>query len=271
MALSLRSVSASFGGVAALDAVTFDLPEHHVGAVVGPNGAGKTTLLNAINGLLGNRLRGQVELFGRHIEGLSPASVAKRKVARSFQDPPLVESASVLDNVLLGAHTAMGSSLARRLGRATGTRAGEHEWIGRAIAVLDTCSLADVAGQAAGSLPYGDRKLVDIARAMAGEPDLLLLDEPTSGLDSAEQARVESMIEAMRSAQNVTVLVVEHRMDMVRRVATTVVGMEAGRVTAVGSPRDVLDSAEFRRSLVGRSDDEVTAASADQSRPAVTE
>ena len=253
--LSLRSVGVRFGGVAALSNISVDISPYDVMAVVGPNGAGKTTLLNAVCGLIRAQTTGEIDLMGQPMHGRPPVAVARAGVGRSFQDPPLMEHESVLENVLGGAHLRLGYGMAAQIFRRPRVKRAEAESRERAMATLEFAGLQSLASTRVGGLPYGTRKLVDIARAMVGGPTVLLLDEPTSGLDAREQQVVERMLVDVARSRSVTVLVVEHHMDLVRRVANRVIGLQAGQVLAVGSPTEVLDSETFRAAVVGASND----------------
>jgi branched-chain amino acid transport system ATP-binding protein len=249
--LGLRGVAVSFGGVTALSDVTFSVDSGELAAVVGPNGAGKSTILNAVSGLV--RLSAGTILLDREKLGRQrPAVIAARGVGRSFQNPYLVDGMTVLENVLVGAHVANGYTVVDQLWRRSLVRRRERELDARARMLLDELGLSRFASASPRSLPYGPRKLVDIARAVVSRPRLLLLDEPTSGLDAREQAVVSDTLSRLRATGAMTMLLVEHHMDVVRAVASKVIGLQAGTVVAVGGPDEVLDSAQFRSAMVGR-------------------
>jgi branched-chain amino acid transport system ATP-binding protein len=249
--LSLADVMVTFGGIVALSGVGFTVDRHEVVAIVGPNGAGKSTLLNAVSRLV--RSTGTIELLGSSIQGVPPARIARAGVGRSFQDPQLIDEYTVLENVLCGAHGRLRYGLVDQVLRHRKVDRAEREMTARAEAILNFVGLDRHAGDQAGSLSYGARKLVDIVRAMVSGPRLLLLDEPSSGLDAGERASLQATLLALREERLVTTLVVEHHMDLVRSVATRVVGMQAGEVIAVGTPSDVLDSEAFREAVIGGS------------------
>jgi branched-chain amino acid transport system ATP-binding protein len=249
--LELSDVSVRFGGVVALSGVTFTVREGDVAAVVGPNGAGKSTLLNAISGLARNNMDGTIRLGEHRISGMSPVRIARLGVGRSFQDPRLLESETVLENLLLGAHGTVTYSMADQIFRRRLVRHLEQAATERATALLGAMGLAGTERRITGSLPYGTRKLIDIARAMMTEPKLLLLDEPTSGLDRGEQEAVAELLDALHQQSQMTIVLVEHHLNVVRRVAAQVVGLDSGTVVADGSPDAVFGSAEFRATLTG--------------------
>jgi branched-chain amino acid transport system ATP-binding protein len=251
--LSTRDVAVRFGGVTALSGITVDVVPREIMAVVGPNGAGKTTLLNAICGLIRKNTTGDIRVAGHPILGSSPSSIAKTGIGRSFQDPPLIDHATVLENVLSGAHLTLKYGMASQLWRRRYVRRSEEAAKVRAMTVLEFAGLADRAEQRVAGLPYGTRKLIDITRAMMSGHSLLFLDEPTSGLDSGEQAVVAGILDQIRSERRLTVLMVEHHMDLVRKTADRVIGLQAGTVLVVGTPNEVLDSEQFRIAVIGNS------------------
>jgi branched-chain amino acid transport system ATP-binding protein len=249
--LSLREVTVLFGGVAALRDVTFDVAQHDVVAVVGPNGAGKSTLLNVVSGLIRPTGSSDVVLFGESVRGRSVAAVARLGVGRSFQSPPFIDAETVLENVMLGQHLRLGYRMGDQIFRRRHVKRLEREAREQALAVLEFVGLAHLRSARIESLPYGTRKLIDIARALVSGPRLLLLDEPTSGLDGDEQSDVGRILLDLHRATPVTILIVEHHMDVVRTVANTVVGLQAGAVLATGTPDAVFDSEGFRAAIVG--------------------
>jgi branched-chain amino acid transport system ATP-binding protein len=249
--LSLREVTVQFGGVAALRDVTFDVAPHDVVAVVGPNGAGKSTLLNVVSGLIRPTGAGDVTLLGEPLRRKSVAAVARLGVGRSFQSPPFIDSETVLENVMVGQHLRLGYHMGAQILRRRHVRQLERAAERQALDVLEFIGVVDLRAAKIDSLPYGTRKLIDIARAVVSGPKLLLLDEPTSGLDGDEQAAVGRILTNLHRATPVTILVVEHHMDVVRAVASTVIGLHAGTVVAMGAPNEVLSSESFRAALVG--------------------
>lgn len=239
--LTLRGVGVHFGGVAALSNVTFDVEVGTVAAVVGANGAGKSTLLNMVTGLLRDQNReGLVTLSGREIQASSPVELARLGVGRSFQDPPLVDSQDVLSNVMVGLHSRLRYTILDQLVRRRRMRRLEDEATDRTMELLRFLDLDRFAHTVVGRLPFGTRKLIDIARAVVSGPQLLLLDEPTSGLDKNEQDALAETLLTLQRSTPVTTLMVEHHMDLVRRVADKAVVLGAGEVVAVGSPEEVL-------------------------------
>jgi ABC-type branched-subunit amino acid transport system ATPase component len=248
--LSFVGVKVAFGGVAALSGLTFDISPHSIVAVVGPNGAGKTTMLNAACGML-SKAQGDIRLMGEPILGKSPERIVRAGIGRSFQHPPLLDSESVLENVLVGDHIRLHYRMADQIWRRSRVNREEAAARDRAHIILKFLGLQDLTDHPVGGLPYGTRKLIDIARAVASGPHLLLLDEPTSGLDSEEREAVAKALTAIHRAAPVSILLVEHHMDIVRNVADGVIALEAGKVSAQGTVQEVLDSEAFQQSMVG--------------------
>jgi ABC-type branched-subunit amino acid transport system ATPase component len=252
VALEVSGVAVSFGGVAALNGVGARVAANEVAAVVGPNGAGKTTLLNAVSGLLDVRVRGEIVLCGQRVNGMSASRIARLGLGRSFQHPPLLEEETIVENILLGANLHLPFGLPGQMFAPWRSRRLERAERERALALLDFVGLSKIAGERASGLPYGSRKLVDIVRAIFMSPALLALDEPTSGLDSREQQTVVELVQKLAAMRRMTVLLVEHHMDIVRACASQVLGMQAGRVIASGTPEEVFGSQAYREAVVGR-------------------
>jgi ABC-type branched-subunit amino acid transport system ATPase component len=249
--LELRGVSVHFGGIKALMEVDLTVRHGDMVAVIGPNGAGKTTMLNLICGLNATTMSGEVLLYGRPITGWRPSAIAAAGVGRSFQHPPLLDQETAVENIVTGMHNRAHYGMLAQAFRPRRVARAEAELRSRALLMLDLLGIRTLADRAVGGMAYGQRKLIDIVRAVASGAPLVLLDEPTSGLDFTEQQKVRDILLALRVSQKVTVLVVEHHMDVVRATATRVIGLQAGIVVAQGQPSEVLDSEVFRQAVVG--------------------
>ena len=249
-AIEVRALSVAFGGLRALTDVSASVSADHIVAVIGPNGAGKTTLLNAICGLV-PKANGEVTHYGRDVTNAHPTVIARAGVGRSFQDPRLIDSFSVLENVLCGAHATIGYSLADQVLRRRKVRKREGKARADAMELLDLFGLAHLADVEAGRLAYGPRKMVDIIRATISRPSILLLDEPSSGLDRAERARIGNMMQKIHGEFHIPMIIVEHHMDLVRAVTHRVLGLASGSVALDGPTGEVLDSEEFRVTMMG--------------------
>jgi len=248
--LRVDNVSVTFGGVRAIVDVSVEIRPATIVSIIGPNGAGKTTLLNSVCSLV-PKSHGTVHHYDREITKWSPSRIAASGVGRSFQDPRLLEDATVLENVLCGVHCTVGYGLAEQVFRRRKIHRCEAAARDSAIEILELVQLARFAQTRASELAYGARKIVDIVRATVSKPSLLLLDEPSSGLDRKERSQVESMLLTIHESYGIPMLVVEHHMDLVRRISDQVIGLVSGSVALAGAPDDVLDSAEFRALIVG--------------------
>ena len=246
-ALTVTDLVVRFGGVTALAGVSFTVPQGKVCGLIGPNGAGKTTLFDCVSRLTRPR-SGRIELAGRDLLALPAHRVAELGVARTFQHLGLVPSLSVRENVMLGAQGA-GIGFVPAALRLPGLRARERELRDRADAVLDRLALGGIAARPAAGLPYGTLKRIELARALAAAPDLLMLDEPASGLSHEEVDELAGVIEDVRA--DMTVLLVEHHMGMVMRLSDTVVVLDFGRVVAIGSPAQVREDPAVLAAYLG--------------------
>ena len=239
----------SFGGLAALQEVSFAVPRGIVKAVIGPNGAGKTTLFNLITGFL-TPDRGQIIFRGEAIQGRPAYAVAARGIARTFQQVQLFDHMTVLENVMVGRHRLTRAGLFGGIPRLPAMRREEAAIEARAWEALEFVGLAGRAHQPAGFLPLGLKRLLEIARALASEPRLLLLDEPASGLDQIESDRLGEMILALRS-QGLTILLVEHDMSLTMEVAEEIVVLNYGQLLAEGPPRAIQKHPEVIAAYLG--------------------
>ena len=239
----------SFGGLAALTELSFAVPRGIVKAVIGPNGAGKTTLFNLITGFL-TPDRGQIIFRGEAIQGRPAYAVAARGIARTFQLVQLFDHMTVLENVMVGRHRLTRAGLFGGILRLPAMRREEAAIEARAWEALEFVGLAGRAHQPAGFLPLGLKRLLEIARALASEPRLLLLDEPASGLDQIESDRLGEMILALRS-QGLTILLVEHDMSLTMEVAEEIVVLNYGQLLAEGPPRAIQKHPEVIAAYLG--------------------
>jgi ABC-type branched-subunit amino acid transport system ATPase component len=237
MLLQTTDLTKHFGGVPALDGVAFAAERGRVTALIGPNGAGKTTLINCLTGIL-QPDRGSMIFDGQELSGLPPHRIACLGIARTFQNLRLFAGLSVLDNVLCGLSARAGDSYLEAFIRTPGLRNRERRLWLTALEALDIFGLADRASVPADALSYGEKKRLDLARAFVSNPKLVLLDEPVAGLNPDETERVGTLIRQMRRG-GVTLILVEHDMDLVMSVSDHVVVLDGGRRIAAGSPDDV--------------------------------
>ena len=242
--LETTSLNKSFGAVVAADDVNISVGDREVVGIIGANGAGKTTFVNMVTGYL-KPDRGRIRYMGGDITLLSPREVTGLGISRSFQIPQLFAELSALDNLLV----ALGVTPSARQGLWRPLKRGET--VDAAARILDRYGIADYRTQKAGMLPQGVRKLLDIAMATVGEPKLVLLDEPTSGISVDEKFAVMDALMAILGDQGVTVLFIEHDMEIVERYGMRVVAFYDGRIIADGVPADVLADDDVRQYIVG--------------------
>jgi branched-chain amino acid transport system ATP-binding protein len=247
--LELEDVSLAFGGLQAVDRVSFQVVPGTVRAVIGPNGAGKTTLFHLITGFLTPQ-SGRIRFQGQEIQGQPPHLIARRGIARTFQLTQLFDHMSVLENVMVGRHRLSRAGLLAGALQLPWTRVEEQGIRAKAMEALEFVGLASRAHQPAAALPLGLKRLLEIGRALAAAPALLLLDEPASGLDAVETDRLREMILALRD-QGLTTLLVEHDMGLTMEVADAIAVLNYGQLIADGPPRAIQKNPEVIAAYLG--------------------
>jgi branched-chain amino acid transport system ATP-binding protein len=235
--LEVKEVSKRFGGVQALAAVSFSIARRQIYGLIGPNGAGKTTLFNVLTGIYPPDA-GSFAFDGAPLAGLAPHEVAARGIARTFQNIRLFANLSALENVMIGRHVRTRAGVIGAVLRDARTVAEERAIERRALELLDYVGIRARANDPAGSLPYGDQRRLEIARALATEPQLLALDEPAAGMNAAERAALARLILGIR-ADGVTLLLIEHDVRLVMNVCDRVLVLDYGERIAEGLPAEV--------------------------------
>jgi branched-chain amino acid transport system ATP-binding protein len=247
--LQLDRVSLAFGGLQAVEQVSFSVPAGAIKAVIGPNGAGKTTLFNLITGFL-NPQAGRIVYQGKEIQGRPAHRIARQGVARTFQLVQLFGHMTVLENVMVGRHRLSRAGLLSGALQFPWTRTEEQVIQHKAMEALEFVGLADRAQQPAMILPLGLKRLLEIARALASAPNLLLLDEPASGLDAVETERLRDLILSLKD-QGITILLVEHDMGLTMEVADEIAVLNYGKLIADGPPRAIQKNPEVIAAYLG--------------------
>jgi len=253
--LRIAGVSKRFGGLQAVGDVSFDVAAGQLKAVIGPNGAGKTTLFNLLSGVIAADY-GSVLLAGRELTGLAPDAVARLGLVRTYQTPRLFASMTVLENVLTGRDALFTSSLLANLVKIPVSAAEERTARDSALPLLELVGLRQRADVLASALPFGERRLLEIARALALQPSVMMLDEPAAGLNESEKDRLGDLLLWLRE-QGLTLVLVEHDMRLVMRVADEVAVLNYGQLVADGSPESIREDPEVIRAYLG---EEVTVA-----------
>jgi len=250
--LKLEGVSVQFGGLKALTDISFEVDEGSIHSVIGPNGAGKTTLFNAITGVV-SIARGAVVLNSERIDGEAPHVISRKGIARTFQNLRLFATLSALDNVLIAdeARPAAVADFVSTLLCLPHARRAEKAARERGLALLQTVGLGDKAERVANTLSYGDQRRLEIARALATTPKLLLLDEPAAGMNPQEIASLTGFIAELPNRFSVTILLIEHQMRLVMNISRQISVLEYGRNLFTGTPEAVKSHPEVLRAYMG--------------------
>jgi branched-chain amino acid transport system ATP-binding protein len=247
--LEVHDIHMNFGGVAALAGVSCDIPHNTIHAVIGPNGAGKTTMFHCISGVL-RPSSGRILLDVQRMDGLPPHRIAQMGISRTFQHVALFNHMTVLENAMVGRHTQSRAGFWTSGLRLPGMRREERRIRERALVYLDFVGLADQAQLPAGALPLGKQKVLEIARALATEPRLLLLDEPAGGLNMTETEELGELIQRVREL-GATVLLVEHDMNLVMDISDRILVLHYGKRLAEGTPAEIKENPAVIEAYLG--------------------
>ena len=251
--LSVESLTMRFGGLTALDEVSFDVERGTIFSVIGPNGSGKSTAFNCISGIY-RPTSGSIHFEGEPISGMRPHRIARRGVARTFQNIELFGSESTIDNLMLGRHRHMTSGVWRGMSMVNGrTRAAREERENRARVqeILELLDLEAVRDRPVRELPYGIQKRVELARALAMEPKLLLVDEPSAGMNADERAELGELLGQLRADLNLTILLIEHHLQLAMGLADRVLALNFGKPIAQGTAQEVRRHPEVIKAYLG--------------------
>ncbi len=241
--LDVQQLSMAFGGLRALDTVDLDVRQREIVALIGPNGAGKTTFFNCITGIYtptgGDVMIQPPGKARQRINGLKPNRVTERGMARTFQNIRLFPNMTALENVMVGRHCRTSAGILGAVLRGKGTRAEERESVAKSYELLKKVGLAPSVNELAKNLPYGAQRRLEIARAMATDPFLLLLDEPAAGMNPHETEELDELITRIRDEEQISILLIEHDMKLVMKISDRIFVMDYGRKIAEGSPEEI--------------------------------
>ena len=252
--LDIKHLTKKFGGLMAVNDVSFDVEQGKIVGLIGPNGAGKTTVFNLITG---NYIpdHGEIIFNGRDLAGLKTHKIVSLGIARTFQTIRLFKNLSVLENVLAGCHCRMRSGIFSSMFRLPSQRREEKLALGRALKELEFVGLKEHMNLKSMNLSYGNQRLLEIARALASSPSLIVLDEPAGGMNDYETQRLVGLIEKMQ-ARGLTVLLIEHDMNLVMRICEHIVVLEHGALIAQGSAREITADSRVIEAYLGIDDEE---------------
>jgi len=241
--LDVKNFSMSFGGLRAVDRVNIHVDTGEIVALIGPNGAGKTTLFNCVTGLY-TPTEGDIAIYSSdrrtvRINGIKPNRITELGLARTFQNIRLFSSMTALENVMIGRHSRLKAGILGAILRDRKTRAEEGGVIDASMEILRKLKLEKYANEIASNLPYGAQRLLEIARAMATEPQLLLLDEPAAGMNLAETRKLDYFIGKIRDEEQITILLIEHDMNLVMSIAERIYVLDYGSLIAEGTPAEI--------------------------------
>ena len=251
--LDVRNLGIDFGGLTAVDGFNMTIGPTEISGLIGPNGAGKTTIFNLLTGVY-QPTRGSILINGINTKGMSAAKVNRLGVARTFQNIRLFSEMTALENVKVGMHNHIKCNFVSSLLHLPGYYISEKKANAKAMELLEFMGLADVADVKAGSLPYGVQRRLEIARALATEPSLILLDEPAAGMNPSETTELMHQIRRIRDTFHIAIFLIEHDMNLVMNVCEGIVVVNYGRVIAKGTPEQIKENPAVIEAYLGRKD-----------------
>ena len=255
--LEIIHLSKSFGGLAALQGLTFEVNQGEILGLIGPNGAGKTTLFNVITGIY-KPSGGQIQFKGRNLAGFPPYEIARKGVARTFQSIILYHEMTVLENILVGAHSQMGFSFLGTLLNSRAYRVKEEQSKEKALEVIDFMGLNEVKEEKAKNLPHGHQRKLGVCIALISKPELLLLDEPMTGMNPVESEDMIGHIRKIQDQLGITVVIIEHNMKAIMGVSHRIVAINNGEKIAEGPPHEIRNNDRVIEAYLGREEGDDT-------------
>lgn len=249
--LETRGVTKRFGGLSAVDNVTIQIPEGSIYSIIGPNGAGKTTLYNCITGFYPSD-EGDMLFMGKSLVGLSPDRITQRGISRTYQNIRLFPAMTALENILVGAHPRLKSNWVDAILHTPRQRAEEKKALQDAQDLLNFVGLKGKGDLLARALPYGEQRRLEMARALANQPKIILLDEPTAGMNPNESVTMMRFIENLRDDLGITILLIEHDMKVVMGISEYIYVLDFGQLIAQGTPAEIQKNPQVIESYLGR-------------------
>ena len=252
--LDVRNLGIDFGGLTAVDSFNISIGPTEICGLIGPNGAGKTTIFNLLTSVY-QPTRGSILINGIDTKGMTTYKVNKLGIARTFQNIRLFSDMTALDNVKVGMHNEIKCSFLASLFHLPSYRKAEKKANEKAMELLDFMGLADMADQKAGSLPYGVQRRLEIVRALASNPSIILLDEPAAGMNPSETTELMHQIRRIRDSFNIAIFLIEHDMNLVMNVCETIAVVNYGRIIAKGTPEEIREDPAVIEAYLGRQED----------------